>query len=454
MHSQLLVLSGLLFGLVLIHLANGADIPVGDCGSNNHLNALGPGDRFVIQSHDFSQPGGYDGPQRCVHVFRKPGRCSAISITCDQFELEPPNSNGKCKRDFVNVKGSGLSSSFNNKRFCGSYSSISLTAPTKKIRFFFKTNSRKNNFDGFQCYVSCADDLPSTTAPPPTTTSAPGSCQCGVPNRQNRIVGGEDTEPNEYPWQAYVFVEDRNDPGFGISCGGSLISDRHVLSAAHCFPNSLVDFANTSNVLVIMGVHDFTNFQQTQTEFRNAKSVTMHPQYDDITTDNDFAVIELDSPISFSAAPNIRPVCLPSSGSNLPTGADVTATGWGTTSFQGSSANILQEVTVPTVSSSNCQQNLANVGITITSNMLCAGLAAGGKDSCQGDSGGPLVSNHFTNNFYELYGVTSFGYGCALPNKPGIYAKVTAALGWIMPQIGTPPCARPSNRNVFNSSGL
>lgn len=70
MHFQVLVQSGLVLGLVLIHLVYCADIPVGDCGSNNHLNALDSGDRFVIRSHNFSQPGGYDGPQRCVHDIR------------------------------------------------------------------------------------------------------------------------------------------------------------------------------------------------------------------------------------------------------------------------------------------------------------------------------------------------------------------------------------------------
>eukprot|EP00094_Tigriopus_californicus_P013694 TCALIF_13251-PA protein Name:"Similar to Trypsin (Phaedon cochleariae)" AED:0.22 eAED:0.22 QI:0/0/0/0.71/0.5/0.57/7/0/347 len=316
MHSQLLVLSGLLFGLVLIHLAHGVDILVEECSSVNGLNDLGPGDRFVIRSHNFSQPGGYDGPQRCTHIFRP--------VVCCPF------------------------------------------------------------------------------------------IECGVPNRQNRIVGGQDTEVNEYPWQVYVATTNPSNPEQAATCGGTLISDRFVLSAAHCFPSSFIDLA-------------------------------IHPRYNTLTLDNDFAVIELDRPILFDTVSNIRPVCLPTLGSELPTGTDkrkkqihdfdscglllpqVTATGWGATSFQGQGADVLQEVTIPTVDSASCQQSLSTdiPGLVITNNMLCAGLAAGGKDSCQGDSGGPLVSNHFTGSYYEVHGVTSFGVGCANANRPGVYAKVS-----------------------------
>ncbi|TRY73974.1 hypothetical protein TCAL_13251 [Tigriopus californicus] len=416
MHSQLLVLSGLLFGLVLIHLAHGVDILVEECSSVNGLNDLGPGDRFVIRSHNFSQPGGYDGPQRCTHIFRKQRKCPAITIGCDRFELEPANSNGECKRDFLNFKGTGLSSFVNNERHCGAIGFLGLTTPSKRLRVLFKTNRKNNDFDGFQCFVSCADNEPSTTEAPLTTTSTPVSCQCGVPNRQNRIVGGQDTEVNEYPWQVYVATTNPSNPEQAATCGGTLISDRFVLSAAHCFPSSFIDLA-------------------------------IHPRYNTLTLDNDFAVIELDRPILFDTVSNIRPVCLPTLGSELPTGTDVTATGWGATSFQGQGADVLQEVTIPTVDSASCQQSLSTdiPGLVITNNMLCAGLAAGGKDSCQGDSGGPLVSNHFTGSYYEVHGVTSFGVGCANANRPGVYAKVSAALNWILGLTGTPTCERPSN---------
>merc|ERR1711981_1467107 len=107
--------------------------------------------------------------------------------------------------------------------------------------------------------------------------------------------------------------------------------------------------------------------------------------------------------------------------------------GWGTLSSGGSATNNLQYVRVPAITNSQCN---AAYGGSITDTMLCAGYPnVGGKDACQGDSGGPFVCND--NGNAVIAGVVSWGIGCAHPNYPGVYARVTSVLSWIQSNMGS-----------------
>uniref|UniRef100_A0A3Q1IWK7 Peptidase S1 domain-containing protein n=1 Tax=Anabas testudineus TaxID=64144 RepID=A0A3Q1IWK7_ANATE len=150
----------------------------------------------------------------------------------------------------------------------------------------------------------------------------------------------------------------------------------------------------------------------------------VHPSYNNQTHDNDIYLLQLASPVTFTNY--IQPICLATSGSTFYNGTDSWVTGWGTTSTSTISTD-LREVSVPIVGNRQCNCDYG-VG-RITDNMICAGLSAGGKDSCQGDSGGPMVSKQSTRCIQ--CGIASFGEGCALPNFPGVYTRVSQYQSWI-----------------------
>lgn len=241
-----------------------------------------------------------------------------------------------------------------------------------------------------------------------------------------KIVGGQETEVNEWPWQVGMVWSGSS----SVFCGATVISDEWILTAAHC-----TDGTAASEIQVLLGEHDYWNDNDGQVRMAISEIVN-HPDYDSSNVDNDFALLRMADKINWAATPNIRPACLPEYTAGDYDQWMSTVTGWGTTSSGGSTSNFLQEVDVQVISNDVC--NNAYGGIT--ENMLCAQDASGngGSDACQGDSGGPLVSCGMDGNCgttpgqnYDLIGVVSFGIGCAQADFPGVYARTTAALDWI-----------------------
>lgn len=262
-------------------------------------------------------------------------------------------------------------------------------------------------------------------------------CECGVINKKNRIVGGHETEINQYPWMALLLYSGR------FYCGATLINDRYVLTAAHC-----VNGFNMERITVRLLEHDRSTATETKTLQRNVQRIIKHAAYNSATYNNDIALLRLDVPLE-PASTGVRPVCLPTAGKSF-TGTDGIVTGWGATQEHGSIATNLQEVQVPIMSNRQCRTT-GYGSSRITDNMLCAGLADGGRDSCQvsvshcmdsnrsvnvfclfeclqGDSGGPL---HVNNGTHQIVGVVSWGEGCAKPNYPGVYTRVNRYGTWI-----------------------
>ncbi|XP_049915642.1 transmembrane protease serine 9-like [Epinephelus moara] len=276
------------------------------------------------------------------------------------------------------------------------------------------------------------------TAAPDTTTS-PGSTVssaelCGITPLNNRIVGGEDAPAGSWPWQVSL------QRFGGHVCGGSLINREWVMSAAHCFSSS-----STSGWQVSLGRQNLQGENPNEVS-RTVARIILHPNYDSDTSNNDIALLRLSSPVTFTDY--IRPVCLAASDSVFNSGTDSWVTGWGAVE-EGVSLpfpETLQEVEVPVVGNRQC--NCLNGVGTITDNMICAGLLAGGKDSCQGDSGGPMVNQQ--GSVWVQSGVVSFGFGCARPNLPGVYSRVSSYQSWINSHISSdqPGFVR------FTSSGL
>ena len=266
----------------------------------------------------------------------------------------------------------------------------------------------------------------STCAPPPPAP-APESCRCGVPQSQNRIVGGQAADKNEYPWQVALIRDGESSP----FCGGTILSDDTVLTAAHC-RQALSSFK------VVVGEHDYSDPGDGQVSIAPC-SWLPHPSYNPGAQDNDFALIRLSSPLTFSSA--VMPVCLPEPAGDYDNVISV-VTGWGTTAFQGSQPVILHEALVTTMTNAECTTGTVYRPGEITDNMVCAG--GEGRDACQGDSGGPLITLE-NNLYYSLIGVVSWGAQCGRIDAPGVYARVTRQLVWITDNIQGNTCAKPTS---------
>jgi len=287
----------------------------------------------------------------------------------------------------------------------------------------------------FQPILGCMNrpNRPPTPAPTPGSTPAQtpalsgSSCRCGVPQgSRNRIVGGKPAAKNEYPWQVALVQNGATRP----FCGGTLLSSRTVLTAAHC------NIGSVSSFKVHVGEHDVTRPDGEQ-KIQVSKFLE-HPQYKRQNQDNDFAIITLSIDVTFSNS--VMPVCLPDPSNNYNSRVS-TVTGWGTFSSGSSSTpNTLYEVDVKTISNSACTTNTQYGSGDVTSNMICA--KESGKDACQGDSGGPLITME-VNNYFSIIGVVSWGIGCAQPDAPGVYSRVTSKLPWIEGEVRGNTCPKP-----------
>ncbi|XP_072340280.1 serine protease 33-like [Scyliorhinus torazame] len=252
-------------------------------------------------------------------------------------------------------------------------------------------------------------------------------CQdsCGRPVISTRIVGGQDSEDGRWPWQVSIHEISMH------VCGGTLISNNWVLTAAHC----------VSKEKIPLYILYFGRYQQQSVNSNEQHSkvlqIIRHEDYVNEENGNDIALVNLMSPVVSSDF--ILPICLPRSDLEIPCGANCWITGWGHinegVSLQ--SPGTLQEVEVNLIGRGTCS-SLMQIGAsssvtTITNKMLCAGVPGGKKDACQGDSGGPLV--YFDNGAWMQVGIVSFGEGCGRANRPGIYTDVAAFQSWITRRV-------------------
>lgn len=360
------------------------------------------GEEVLLESPGF--PEKYPNRKKCGWNI-KASDGSVVDISCPIFELQTANRKGVCKFDYLSLDGF---------KFCGKESVTATITEGELIQIRFSSNKGKK-FSGFKCR---ADALPPTTSSPVQVNST-SSCVCGKANRVSRIVGGTEVDMNEYPWQA-ALVSRRSSQVF---CGGTLINNRYVLTAAHCINN-----IKAHHTEVLLGNH--LQKKQDPTEIRvNVKRIIKHPYYNEKNMDRDLALVELASDLDLAAlAPEIRPACLPETPDNKYIDVPAVVSGWGTTSTGSKQTNDLREAVLQTMTNEECNTMYGNG--EIQPDMLCA--ASQGKDSCQGDSGGPLVTEE--DGLFSIIGVVSWGYDCASNEYPGVYARVTSELDWIKTQ--------------------
>ncbi|XP_029437161.1 transmembrane protease serine 9-like [Rhinatrema bivittatum] len=229
-----------------------------------------------------------------------------------------------------------------------------------------------------------------------------------IEDDDDKIVGGYTCGRNALPYQVSL------NAGYHF-CGGSLINNLWVISAAHCYQ---------SRINVRLGEHNIAASEGTE-QFIDSAKVIRHPSYSSRTLDNDIMLIKLSRAATLNS--QVQPVALPSSCAAA--GTQCLISGWGNTLSSGTNyPNLLQCLNAPILTSSQCSNSYPG---QITTNMFCAGFLEGGKDSCQGDSGGPVVCNG------QLQGVVSWGIGCAQRNYPGVYTKVCNYVSWIQNTIAS-----------------
>lgn len=262
--------------------------------------------------------------------------------------------------------------------------------------------------------------------------------ECGIRTRSSaklrdpglhfkaRIVGGSEVKQYSYPWTASI----RSAADNQHVCGASIVTDRCLVTAAHCFDKD----QNKSHYKVVVGQWDLDEPDGNEQTFEMDR-LQLHPQYIHVQKD-DIAIIcvranKNGNYIKFTEF--AQPICLPSKTISYLPGFRCVVSGWGENNDD--NPKRLQAIKIPILPTEKCQ-NARVYGSMISGSVFCAGYLFGGVDSCNGDSGGPFACS--IDGRYTLLGVVSWGDGCAEANKPGVYTKVSDYVDWIKSVIFSP----------------
>nr|XP_014707623.2 serine protease 55-like isoform X1 [Equus asinus] len=230
----------------------------------------------------------------------------------------------------------------------------------------------------------------------------------------SRIIEGTEAQVGEFPW--LVSIQARNTH----FCGGTIINEWWILTAAHCLSSEELIPTDLS---IVLG----TNSLNSQSlEMKAVTSIILHKNFTRINMDNDIALLLLDSPITFSELK--EPICMPTS-SNLSSWRECWVAGWGQTQSDDKNTMTTDLMKVPMiiVHWEECVKEFPK----LTRNMLCAGYKTENYDACQGDSGGPLVCTKGSGRTWYQVGIISWGRSCGRKNIPGIYTLLENYNFWV-----------------------
>nr|XP_015823053.2 chymotrypsin-C isoform X2 [Nothobranchius furzeri] len=257
---------------------------------------------------------------------------------------------------------------------------------------------------------------------------AVGAYGCGTPTFPpvvSRVVGGEDVRPNSWPWQ--ISLQYNREGEWRHTCGGTLISDQWVLTAAHCISKG-------REYRVALGKHNLVEEAEEGSVFMGTSNIIVHEKWSSLFIRNDIALIKLEAPVDFSDT--IMAACLPADGFILPHNESCYVTGWGRVYTGGPIADILQQALLPVVDHATCSKS-DWWGFQVKDTMVCAG-GDGIVSGCNGDSGGPLNCQN-ADGTWEVHGIVSFGSGlsCNMKKKPTVFTQVSSYITWINSKMAT-----------------
>ncbi|CAK1589515.1 unnamed protein product [Parnassius mnemosyne] len=426
--------------------------PSGDAGQCVEIFGCRPLLAALNKPYKTSQDFDIVKKSHCGYRQRIPKVCCPVSWpvpTSERKCLTPDGHEGKCI----------------SLNYCSHLNSIMTQLPMSNAAKMFLRNSRCNG----PAKISVCCGPPPTATATTTTTGAttttgttvtrPGECTpsaappdprtgcCGLDGgNNNRIVGGNETAIDQYPWLALIEYTDGS--RIKLLCGGVLISGRYVLTAGHCVTGAVLDVGTPINVR--LGEYDITNPGPDCVEVEGGgndctagvlilpiEHLIPHPNYSPGSRlrRNDIALIRISQTAPYTDF--IRPICLPTTDITISPRSDTRlyVAGWGAVDTARSSSDKKMHVDLPYISRNECEAiySQPQLNMALWKGQICAGGEIG-KDSCKGDSGGPLMYEN--GRLYEVVGIVSFGpTPCGQLNIPGVYTKVYEYLPWIRSQI-------------------
>ncbi|GLV39372.1 snake [Carabus blaptoides fortunei] len=339
-------------------------------------------------------------------------------VICGRYYNEPIVC---CKEDFIDVENNG--NLFPNKQGSngpgdGFIFPDSIRPSTSKQRICEKKCTEYSKL-----LVRVVQAIPLVTNPEPITAVVPKCDYNSIP----LIVGGTPAEPGEFPHMALVGYRNYENE-IEWNCGGTLISELYVLTAAHCTHTRLGQPA----VIRLGELNLASDNDGSEPKDFEVAQVIRHPKYRQPEKYHDIGLIRMSRPVDFNKF--IHPACLWTK--FIVNQNKTIATGWGHTEYAGKRSDILQKVALDIIENNKCGTFYNDVQRQlprgVQSTMMCAGSLEGSKDTCQGDSGGPIqITNHENQCLFYIVGITSFGKGCGSANSPAVYTRVSEYLDWI-----------------------